>query len=248
MKSRLDKILAANGFGSRKDVKRILHTSEVSVNGLVRRDAATIVDPEIDTFAIDGIPLKIRTSVYLMLNKPAGVVTSTNDPDHRTVMDLLSEPYSQMDLFPVGRLDRDTEGLLLITNDGPLAHALTSPKTGVEKTYFARLRDPVDPILFEEYTKRFLEDITFKDGYTCLPAKLFRDTTVLDEVSLTIHEGKYHQVKKMFMVLGNEVIYLRRVSMGAIVLDPALESGMFRELTDDEIQILRKRGGQNDGK
>ncbi len=239
MTSRLDKLLAANGFGSRKDVKRLLHNRTLTVNGAISRDPSAIVNPERDRFTLDGENLVIRTSVYLMLNKPAGVITSTEDPDHTTVMDLLREPWSKMDLFAVGRLDLDTEGLLLLTNDGPLGHALTSPKTGVDKTYFARLRDPVDAELFIEYENRFLSDITFRDGYTCLPAKIYRDTPVMNEVFLTIQEGKYHQVKKMFKAVGNEVIYLKRISMGTLVLDPNLDCGNYRELSAEEIYMLR---------
>jgi 16S rRNA pseudouridine516 synthase len=181
-----------------------------------------------------------------MLNKPAGVITSTDDPDHRTVMDLLGEPWSRMELFHVGRLDNDTEGLLVITNDGPLTHRLTSPKTGVDKTYFVRLRDPVDGTLFAGYERRFSGDITFRDGYTCLPAIVRRAGDNMDEVFLTIQEGKYHQVKKMFHVLGNEVVYLKRVSMGPLALDPALEKGEYRELTDQEIRILKNEREERD--
>jgi len=244
MKSRIDKVLAANGYGTRKDVKRILHTRTVAVNGVICRDAATPVDPERDLLELDGVPLRIRTDVYLMMNKRAGVITSTEDPGHDTVMDLLGEPWSKMGLFPVGRLDLDTEGLLILTNDGPLTHRLTSPKTGVDKTYFARLRDPVDDALFARYESRFREDITFRDGYTCLPAAIVRadaseGKTERNEFLLTIQEGKYHQVKKMFRVVGNEVVYLKRVSMGNLALDPALEAGSYRELTEAEVELLR---------
>lgn len=253
MKLRLDKILASNGYGSRKDVKRIIHTRTLAVNGIICTDGAALLDPETDRIELDGAPVKLRTDVYLMLNKISGVITSTMDSDHRTVMDLLDEPYSRMDLFPVGRLDGDTEGLLIITNDGPLTHRLTSPKTGVDKTYFARLRDPVDSELFAEYEKRFREDITFHDGYTCLPASISRSGPLSlssvgpDEVFLTIQEGKYHQVKKMFKVVGNEVVYLRRVSMGSLVLDSSLAPGSYRELTAEEIVLLRKQSGVNLG-
>ncbi len=245
MKSRIDKILAANGYGTRKDVKRILHTRTVAVNGVICRDAATPVDPETDRLELDGVSVRIRTDVYLMMNKSAGVITSTEDPGHDTVMDLLEEPWSKMGLFPVGRLDLDTEGLLLLTNDGPLTHRLTSPKTGVDKTYFARLRDPVNNALFTEYEARFRDNITFKDGYSCLPAKIVRAglsegaESTGNEFFLTIQEGKYHQVKKMFKVVGNEVVYLQRISMGNLVLDPSLEAGSYRELTPVEIDLLR---------
>jgi 16S rRNA pseudouridine516 synthase len=241
MKSRLDKILAGNGFGSRRDIKRILREGTLLVNGCVCRDPSIQVDSEADELVLDGAPLSIRSSVYLMLNKCAGVITSTDDPEHRTVIDLLDEPYSRMELFPIGRLDLDTEGLLVITNDGPLTHRLTSPKTGVDKTYFARLRDPVDDAMFADYAARFHAGVSFHDGYTCQPAFLVRSE---DGFLLTIQEGKYHQVKKMFKVVGNEVVYLKRVSMGSLALDPSLSPGEYRELTGEEIAALRADVGQ----
>lgn len=250
MKSRLDKLLAGAGFGSRRDIKRILRERELTVNGVVSVDPATPVDPETDEIALAGKKLAIREHVYLMLNKPAGVVTSTDDPLHRTVMDLFDEPWSRMDLFPIGRLDIDTEGLLVITNDGPLTHRLTSPKSGVDKTYLAVLRDPVDDAAFEDYGRRFREGVTFHDGYTTLPAELERareydrdlptGTSPEAIMRVTIQEGKYHQVKKMFKVVGNEVIFLKRLSMGLLVLDDSLAAGEYRELTVTEVEILRR--------
>lgn len=247
MKSRLDKILATNGYGSRKEVKRLIHTRTLTVNGVVCTDFSTILDPESDRIEVDGARVKVHTDVYLMLNKPGGVITSTDDPGHKTVIDLLESPYAGMTLFPIGRLDLDTEGLLVITNDGPLTHRLTSPKTGVDKTYFARLRDPLDSTQFAEYERRFRSGITFRDGYTCLPALISRSGPPNfpgckpDEVYLAIQEGKYHQVKKMFKVVGNEVVYLKRVSTGSLALDLNLECGDYRELTPEEIIILRKQ-------
>jgi len=249
---RLDKLFADNGFGSRRDIKRLLHSRAVEVNGVVCADASFKVDPERDEFKVEGKPFRPRTTVYLMLNKPAGVVTSTDDPSHRTVMDLLSPPWSLMDLFPVGRLDLDTEGLLVLTNDGPLTHRLTSPKTGVNKTYLAVLRDPVDEAVFARYDAALRSGVSFHDGYTCLPAELSRAEAAAEDddaagendadrrVYLTIQEGKYHQVKKMFKALGNEVVHLKRVSMGALRLDPSLSPGSWRELTEDETALLRE--------
>jgi len=245
MKIRLDKILSSNGYGSRRDVKSILRRGTFTINGTVCCDASAMADPENDVFALDGEKIRILTTVYLMLNKPSGVITSTDDPNHRTVMDLLGSPWSGMELFPVGRLDLDTEGLLVITNDGPLTHRLTSPKTGVDKTYYARLRDPVDEELLADYQKRFLEGITFHDGYKCLRAKLDRAGNETDGMFLTIQEGKYHQVKKMFISIGNEVSYLKRVSMGNLLLDPLLAPGSYRELTTEEIMTLRARESGN---
>ncbi|HNY20520.1 MAG TPA: pseudouridine synthase [Treponemataceae bacterium] len=239
MKSRLDKLLSANGFGSRKEIKRLLKDRVVAVNGVRRVDPSTDVDPELDAITLDGEPLRILTTVYLMLNKPAGVISSTEDPDHRTVIDVLGEPWASMDLFPIGRLDVDTEGLLVITNDGPLTHRLTSPKTGVDKTYYARLRDPVDDAALASYREAFRAGVPFRDGHVCLPAKIDRCGDEADGVIVTIQEGKYHQVKKMFYVVGNEVAYLKRESMGNLSLDPALKPGEFRELTSDELALLR---------
>lgn len=260
MKSRLDKLLADNGWGSRRDIKRLLRERSLTVNGAACRDPSIRVDPETDALALDDLPIMIREFVYLMLNKPAGVVTSTSDPDHATVIDLLGEPWASMGLFPIGRLDRDTEGLLVITNDGPLTHRLTAPKSGCPKAYLARLRDPVDEALFREYERSFREGVSFHDGYTCMPASLSRamkacvatpgdamtaapGADALRDFRVVIHEGKYHQVKKMFKAVGNEVAFLKRLSMGGLDLDPALAPGAFRELTAEEIRLLREGPG-----
>jgi len=240
MKSRVDKLLAGAGFGSRRDIKRVLRERTFCVNGIACRDPSFHVDPEHDQFKLDGENWIFRAKIYLMLNKPAGVVTSTADPVHRTVLDLLEEPWRGSEVFPVGRLDIDTRGLLLLTNDGALAHRLTSPKTGVEKKYLADLELPVDDDLFAEYARRFSEGVAFHNGHNCLPAKLERASKRL---ALTIEEGKYHQVKKMFRVVGNRVIGLERVSMGPLVLDPGLPPGAVRELTADEITGLREAVG-----
>lgn len=239
MKNRLDKILADNGFGSRRDIKKLLRSGALSVNGVVATDPADKADPEADSFTFDGEPLELKRLVYLMLNKCAGVVTSTSDPKNQTVIDLLGSPWASMGLFPVGRLDIDTEGLLLITNDGPLTHQLTSPKTGCDKTYVARLRDPVDDGALVEYQRAFRSGIPFHDGYVCLPASVEREGTLDSTLRVVIGEGKYHQVKKMFKVVGNEVVYLKRVAMGSLALDESLAPGSFRELSVDEVALLR---------
>lgn len=245
MKSRVDKVLAGAGFGSRRDIKRVLREREFRINGVLCRDPAFHIDPELDRAELDGEPVLFRTRVYLMLNKPGGVVTSTADPVHRTVLDLLDDSWQKHNLFPVGRLDYDTEGLLLLTNDGLLGHRLVSPRAGVPKTYVAELEEPVDDELFALYSRRFLEGVTFHNGYTCLPANLAK-TEKTRSLALTIHEGKYHQVKKMFRVVGNRVIRLTRVSMGPLKLDPALPPGGMRELTSDEVESLRRAAGMSD--
>lgn len=245
MKSRVDKILAGAGFGSRRDIKRVLRERELRINGVICRDPSFHMDPEQDRAELDGEPVLFRALVYLMLNKPGGVVTSTADPIHHTVLDLLDDEWRKHSLFPVGRLDYDTEGLLVLTNDGLLAHRLVSPRAGVPKTYVAELEEPVDDVLFELYSRRFLEGVTFHNGYTCLPATLGR-TKGTRFLSLTIHEGKYHQVKKMFRVVGNRVIRLTRVSMGPLNLDTTLAPGGVRELTHVEIESLRRAVGMSD--
>lgn len=245
MKSRVDKVLAGAGFGSRKDIKRVLRKREFRINGTLCRDPAFHIDPERDMVELDGERVVFRSRVYLMLNKPGGVISSTADPFHRTVLDLLDDSWRRYDLFPVGRLDHDTEGLLVLTNDGLLAHRLVSPRAGVPKTYVAELEEPVDDELFELYSRRFLEGVTFHNGYTCLPATLGR-AAGKRALSLTIHEGKYHQVKKMFRVVGNRVVRLTRVSMGPLVLDSGLPPGGVRELTSGEIESLRRAVGQGD--
>lgn len=238
MKIRVDKILAANGWGSRRDIKRLLRRASLTINGQVCVDPSMHIDPETDVLQLAGKPLSLRTTVYLMLNKPSGVVSSTLDPLHQTVLDLLDQPWASMNLHPVGRLDYDTEGLLLLTNDGPLTHRLTTPKAGIKKRYHAQLRDPVDAQLFERYENLLTQGVTLNDGYTCLPAQIERISGELD-VILTIQEGKYHQVKKMFQALGNKVVHLTRLSMGPLLLDPSLAPGEVRELSEEEIAELR---------
>ncbi|HKL85215.1 MAG TPA: pseudouridine synthase [Treponemataceae bacterium] len=240
---RLDKLLSSNGFGSRRDIKRMLRSRRLSVNGTICFDAGTQIQLEKDIIELDGSLISLKTFVYLMLNKPAGVITSTEDPSHKTVIDLLPLPWSAMSLFPVGRLDLDTEGLLLLTNDGPLTHRLTSPKTGVDKTYYARLREPVNEEMFARYSQIFSSGVLFKDGYTCMPAILGRAGEEKNAFYLTIQEGKYHQVKKMFRVVDNEVIYLKRISMGSMKLDSSLSPGEWRELTSLELDYLFESAG-----
>ena len=243
MNVRLDKLLSSQGLGTRRDIKRLLRERVFTVNGLVVKDPSFLVDPDRDVLMLDSVPFSVRLLVYLMLNKPAGVITSTDDPFYRTVMDLLTPPWSGMNLFPVGRLDIDTEGLLILTNDGPLTHRLTSPKTGVDKTYYTELVQPVSDDMLQTYAERFTAGLVLSNGTRCLPASIKRaenSSSVDTAVIITIQEGKYHQVKKMCRSLGNEVRYLKRVSMGRLELDPDLLPGSWRELTADEIAVLRE--------
>ena len=241
---RIDKILAANGLGSRKDIRRLLRKEEFLINGTRVTDAGMLLDPERDTLFRNGEKLRLRTCCYLMLNKPAGVVTSTADPLHRTVMELLPPPFSAMKLFPIGRLDLDTEGLLIITDDGALTHRLTAPKSGCVKCYYLETAEPFNDIDFNTAQTRCAQGLPLGKNFTCLPATFERTEAqnIKTEWAFLMHicEGKYHQVKKMIKALGNEVIYLKRISMGGVVLDLQLPAGSCRELTPDEVALLKK--------
>ena len=234
---RLDKFLADMGRGTRSQIREMAKKGRISINGQPLKKTDLKVDPERDAVAVDGQPVAYVTHEYYMLHKPAGVVTATEDNLHRTVMDLLKT--ARKDLFPVGRLDIDTEGLLLITNDGELAHQLLSPKKHVDKVYFAR----VAGALPEDAAQRMAEGMTLRDGTPVLPAELAIDGTDGDEtlVRLTIREGKFHQVKRMFEALGCRVTYLKRLSMGPLALDPELPCGAARPLTEQEIQAVKER-------
>lgn len=234
---RLDKFLADMGRGTRSQIREMAKNGRISINGQPVKKTDLKVDPERDAVAVDGQPVAYVTHEYYMLHKPAGVVTATEDNLHRTVMDLLKT--ARKGLFPVGRLDIDTEGLLLITNDGELAHQLLSPKKHVDKVYFAR----VAGALPEDAAQRMAEGMTLRDGTPVLPAELAIDGTDGDEtlVRLTIREGKFHQVKRMFEALGCRVIYLKRLSMGPLALDPELPCGAARPLTEQEIQAVKER-------
>lgn len=234
---RLDKFLADMGRGTRSQIREMAKKGRISINGQPVKKTDLKVDPERDAVAVDGQPVAYVTHEYYMLHKPAGVVTATEDNLHRTVMDLLKT--ARKDLFPVGRLDIDTEGLLLITNDGELAHQLLSPKKHVDKVYFAR----VAGALPEDAAQRMAEGMTLRDGTPVLPAELAIDGTDGDEtlVRLTIREGKFHQVKRMFEALGCRVTYLKRLSMGPLALDPELPCGAARPLTEQEIQAVKER-------
>lgn len=244
MQVRIDKLLAANGFGSRKDIKRLLRKENYCVNGLKITDAGTLVNPARDSISCNGELLNLRTACYLMLNKPAGVVTSTGDPLHATVMDLLPKPFSGMKLFPIGRLDLDTEGLLFITDDGSLTHRLTAPKSRCIKSYYLETAEPFSDEAFTAACTACAEGLVLGPSFVCLPAVFER--TVSQHIKtgwafvMHICEGKYHQVKKMVRALGNEVVYLKRIAMGGVVLDPHLAPGACRELTAEEQEKLHK--------
>ena len=233
---RLDKFLADMGAGTRSELKKDIRKGNVSVDGEVVKDPGFSVSPS-SRVIYKGAVVGYDEFEYYMLNKPAGVISASEDDREATVVDLINEP-KRKDLFPVGRLDRDTEGLLLITNDGALAHRLLSPKHHVDKIYYV----VVSGILDESDIELFDQGLVLTDGLECLPADLkilsVSDEDYTSEAEITIREGKFHQVKRMFASVGAEVIYLKRLSMGPLTLDPELEPGEYRRLTADEMTAL----------
>ncbi len=228
---RLDKYLHDLGFGSRKEIDHLLARRQVTVDGARVKKGATQVKPE-SVVAIDGELLVYAPTVWLMLNKPAGVITATEDAHHETVMDLLPERFARMQVAPVGRLDKDTTGLLLLTNDGALAHRLLSPKRHVEKIYDVCYEETLVP----DAVARCAAGIDLGD-FTSAPAAL----ALLEEghCRLTLREGKFHQVKRMLHALGGVVVALERVAFGGLALDAALSAGQWRVLSEDEVAQLR---------
>lgn len=236
---RLDKILSNLGYGSRKEVKTIVRKGMVTIDGEIVKDSGINVDPEGCKICVNGEEVIYREFVYLMLNKPDGVISATYDRNETTVIDLLDPEDAVFEPFPVGRLDKDTVGLLFLTNDGDLNHRLISPKWHVDKVYYAH----IDKVVNESDIKAFEEGITLDDGYKCMPAKLkiLGNYEEGSEVEVTIQEGKYHQVKRMFEAREKAVVYLKRISFGGIPLDETLEEGQYRELTQEEFDILDGR-------
>ncbi len=229
---RLDKLLAGTGRWSRKEVKELVRTGRVRVNGVLAGKAEDKHDPN-SMFTVDGEQVFCGKLVYLMMNKPGGVLSATEDARQETVIDLLPEHLRRIGLFPVGRLDKDTEGFLLLTNDGPLGHELLAPKKHVDKTYFVR----VDGSLNEGDVEAFRAGMTLEDGYTCLSAGLELLGNA-NEAIVTLREGKYHQIKRMLAARGKPVVYLKRLTMGPLKLDETLELGQWRELTEEERKKL----------
>ena len=234
---RLDKFLVACAVGSRTEVKNLLKAGRVTVNSKKEKSAKLQIDEERDEIRFDGQVLEYEEFVYYMMNKPQGVISSTEDPKHRTVLDLLDDIARTKEVFPVGRLDIDTHGLLLLTNDGKLAHALLSPKRHVDKTYLAQ----VNGIMTDEDIEIFAKGIPLKD-FTCQPAKLelVSIDTEKDQslVRVTIAEGKFHQVKRMVAYCGKEVVDLQRLTMGTLTLDEDLKRGEWRRLSKEELEGL----------
>ena len=234
---RLDKILASTGKWSRRDAKLLVRQGRVLVDGVPARSAEDKVDPEIAEILVNGELLLYRAFTWIMLNKPAGYLSATEDGRGATVLDLLPEELQRQGLFPVGRLDKDTEGLLLLTNEGGLAHDLLSPRKHVDKVYYTRVAGR----LTEEDCRAFAEGMTLDDGLVCQSAGLEILTAGEEsEAHVTLREGKFHQVKRMLAYRGKPVLYLERVQMGPLSLDPALPRGAYRFLTKEEEQSLRR--------
>jgi len=234
---RLDKFLVACAVGSRTEVKNFLKSGRVTVNGKKEKSAKLQINEETDEICFGGQMLEYEEFVYYMMNKPQGVISATEDPKHKTVLDLIDDYARAKEVFPVGRLDIDTHGLLLLTNDGKLAHALLSPKRHVDKTYLAQ----VNGIMTDEDIETFAKGIPLKD-FTCQPAKL--ELVSIDRekdqslVRVTIAEGKFHQVKRMVAYCGKEVVDLQRLTMGTLTLDENLKRGEWRRLTKEELEDL----------
>ncbi|MDB1956104.1 pseudouridine synthase [Clostridium tertium] len=234
---RLDKVLSNLGYGTRKEIKQVVRKGLIEVNGEIVKDNGMQIDPEVDKILVNGEEIFYRKYIYLMMNKPDGVVSATFDNRDETVIDLLEIEHQVFEPFPVGRLDKDTVGLLLLTNDGELNHRLISPKWKVDKVYYAK----IDKKVTEVDIKKFKNGITLDDGYICKEAKLeiLESSDSGSEVMITIQEGKFHQVKRMFEAVDKSVVYLKRVEFGTLQLDEDLEEGEYRELTEEEVAILK---------
>ena len=235
---RLDKIIASTGRYSRREVKTLVREGRVLVDGRIAAGPEDKCDPESARISVNGEELFYRAHTYVMLHKPAGVLSATEDGRGETVLDLLAPEYRKIGLFPVGRLDKDTEGLLLLTDDGALAHDLLAPKKHVDKVYFVR----VDGTLYEKDCAAFAAGMTLGDGLACLPARLeILSAGARSEALVTIREGKFHQIKRMLAARGKPVVYLKRLSMGPLTLDETLPKGAYRLLTEEETALLRAR-------
>ena len=238
---RLDKVLSHMGLGTRSEIKKWAKQGRIMVNDRLVKDTGLQVQTEEDDIRLDGERIHYREFIYLMLNKPAGVISATEDRYDQTVIDLLGDEERGFEPFPVGRLDKDTVGLLLLTNDGKLSHELLSPRKHVPKTYIANVIGDVG----ESDITAFQAGVTLDDGYVTKPAELTilhhdrAGAEVISRIQLTITEGKFHQVKRMFESVGKKVVYLQRISMGSLTLDTELAEGQYRELTAEELAGLK---------
>ena len=237
-KMRVDKLLSNVGVASRAELKKYCKQGLISVNGKVINNPGVQVDSESDDIRFNGEKIVYREFVYIMLNKPDGYISATYDKYDPIVLDLIDQSYLVFEPFPVGRLDKDTEGLLVLTNDGQLAHRVLSPKKHVPKTYYAKIQGKVT----EEDILAFEKGVILDDGYETMPSQLkILKSDDMSEIELTIHEGKFHQVKRMFESVGKKVVYLKRLSMGKLMLDENLGLGEYRELTDEEVKLIEER-------
>ena len=233
MMERIDKLIASQGLYSRSDVKYLVNRKRVTVDGKVITSASQKADPEKSVILLDGKPFQVKKQVYLMLHKPKGYVSATTDKEHQTVLALVPQEFRGRDLFPAGRLDKDTTGLMIITDDGVLAHNILSPKKHVQKVYQVELDIPVT----EEMQQGFAEGVELNDG-VCKDAKLIITGEKTAEV--TLKEGRYHQIKRMFGCFGAKVVELHRLAMGDLYLPAELEEGQCRELTEEELKQLQQ--------
>lgn len=234
---RLDKALADEGIGTRREIKQLVAKGLVTVNDIVERDSGVKLSRESDIVAVRGTVITARKHIYLLMNKPAGVVSATEDSRERTVVDLVPEPLRRKGLFPAGRLDKDTVGMMILTDDGEFAHRILSPRSHVVKRYIATL----DIAVTDEMKQGFDSGIELKGEKKCMPARL----EILDRqvAQVTISEGMYHQIKRMFGCYGAKVLSLRRIAMGELVMEDGLAEGCCRELTDNEIVLLQSSHG-----
>lgn len=240
---RLDKYLCDMQIGSRAEVKGLIKKKRIKVNEETVTKPELKINTDNDIIKFDDEVINYQEYEYFMLNKPQGVISATNDKSDKTVIDLIKDA-KRKDLFPVGRLDKDTEGLLLITNDGELSHNLLSPKRHVDKTYFAKVKGHIT----DEEVLKFKNGLVVDETFTAKPARLhvleFNDADNTTDIQITIHEGKFHQIKRMFEAVGSEVLYLKRLSMGTLLLDKNLMPGEYRKLSQEEINALK--GVNND--
>ncbi|MEG0898572.1 MAG: pseudouridine synthase [Oscillospiraceae bacterium] len=234
---RLDKILAAQSMTSRKDIKALIRSGTVKVNSIVAKNADMQIDCDIDEVFVKGEKISLDEKIYIMMNKPSGVVSATEDTKFPTVVDILPESLKRKGLFPAGRLDKDTLGFVLITNDGEFAHNILSPKKHVEKTYIAKLDKKIE----EDIVCEFLKGVDIGGGDICLPAKLnIIENSDIPIVEVKIKQGMYHQIKRMFLSYGYKVIYLKRTQIGQLILDNNLSEGEARQITKDELAKVTK--------
>lgn len=234
-KMRIDKFISNMGFGSRKDIKEFIKKKKITVNGQIVKSGDLYIDTDDDIFCC-GKKVEYEKYIYIMMNKPAGYVSANEDKKEKTVFELIGNEYRKKDLFVAGRLDKDTEGLLIITNNGKFAHNMLSPKKHVDKTYFVKAEGGM---FNDDDINAFENGVVIDDGYKCKPAKIsILKNGDISESLLTISEGKFHQVKRMFKAVGKNVIYLKRVKIGDLELDENIQLGHFKILSDEDVKLI----------